>query len=119
MNAVTHAPTDLRTSGTAATPDHRVHLTTRGRLLALLALSALLLTAFAFGRSVSEAAVAPQARPSLGQVTVQPGDTLWGLARQTAPGQDPREVVAQLRRLNHLESAGLQAGQQLLLPTAA
>ena len=97
----------------------RVHLTGRGRLLVLLALVALLLGAFAFGRSASHAAVtAESGGPTLTQVTVQPGDTLWSVSRRLAPDRDPREVVAQLQRLNHLPSSGLQVGQQLLLPLA-
>lgn len=96
-----------------------VHLTGRGRLLVVLVLAALLLGAFAIGRSASSQATtttsAPAASPT--QVTVQPGDTLWTLARRLAPGHDTRNVVDQLRRLNHLTSANdLKAGQQLLLP---
>ena len=97
----------------------RVHLTGRGRLLVLLALVALLLGAFAFGRSASHAAVtAESGGPTLTQVTVQPGDTLWSVSRRLAPHRDPREVVDQLQRLNHLDSSALQVGQQLLLPLA-
>ena len=53
------------------------------------------------------------------QTTVQPGDTLWSVAQRIAPDNDPREVVAQIRRINHLHTSALQAGQLLLLPTAA
>ena len=98
---------------------NRVHLTGRGRVLVLLALVALLLGAFAFGRSASHAAVtAESGGPTLTQVTVQPGDTLWSVSRRLAPHRDPREVVDQLQRLNHLPSSALQVGQQLLLPLA-
>ena len=97
----------------------RVHLTGRGRFLVLLVLVALLLSAFAFGRSASHAAVTSESGgPTLTQVTVQPGDTLWSVSRRLAPHRDPREVVEQLQRLNHLSSSGLQVGQQLLLPLA-
>lgn len=97
----------------------RVHLTRRGRALVLLVLVALLLAAFAFGRSASHAAViAEPGGPTLTQVTVQPGDTLWSVSRHLAPHRDPREVVQQLQRVNHLPSSALQVGQQLLLPLA-
>src|SRR5690554_2063728 len=33
-------------------------------------------------------------------VVVQPGDTLWGLARQYAPSMDPREAVYIIRTAN-------------------
>ena len=97
----------------------RVHLTGRGRVLVLLALVALLLSAFAFGRSASHAAVtAESGGPTLTPMTVQPGDTLWSVSRRLAPHRDAREVVDQLQRLNHLSSSALQVGQQLLLPLA-
>lgn len=50
-----------------------------------------------------------------GSVTVQPGDTLWSIAQRTAPQRDPRQVVDQLRRLNHLNSVALTPGQTLKL----
>jgi LysM repeat protein len=46
-------------------------------------------------------------------VTVQPGDTLWSIAGQVAPGHDPRRVVERLREVNQLSSASLTPGQTL------
>jgi Tfp pilus assembly protein FimV len=46
---------------------------------------------------------------------VQPGDTLWSIARQVAPGRDPRPVVDALVEANNLHG-GLQAGQELTVP---
>lgn len=51
---------------------------------------------------------APHPRP----VHVEPGDTLWGLARQY------HTSVAELRRLNHLPSDTIYAGRTLLVPVA-
>ncbi len=45
---------------------------------------------------------------------VQPGDTLWGIATELAPGEDPRPVVDQLVELN--DSASIAAGQEIVLP---
>jgi LysM domain len=59
------------------------------------------------------ARVVPASAPA--EITVQPGETLWSIARQVAPGRDVREVVSELRRLNSLPSAELHAGQQLRL----
>jgi Tfp pilus assembly protein FimV len=96
----------------------RARLTRRGRLV-LLGLSVLVLLAvISVGRTGSQAATYVENGPSLQQTTVQPGDTLWSVAQRIAPANDPREVVAQIRRINHLTSSSLQAGQQLLLPTA-
>ncbi len=96
-----------------------VRLTRRGRALVLLGLVALLLAAFSLGRHGSSAATHLTASPVLQQTTVESGETLWSLARRVAPGNDPREVVQQIRVLNHLQGSSLQAGQQLLLPRAA
>ncbi len=106
-------------SRSTARPERRpgVHLTGRGRFVVTALLALLLLAAFAVGRSASsQAAVEPGERPVLTQVTVEQGDTLWSVARRVAPQRDPRDVVEQLRRLNHLTTARLQVGQQLLLP---
>ncbi|HEY0168540.1 MAG TPA: LysM peptidoglycan-binding domain-containing protein [Jatrophihabitans sp.] len=46
-------------------------------------------------------------------VTVQPGDTLWSIAGQVAPGRDPRQVVQSIRESNHLTSVSLSPGQTL------
>jgi Tfp pilus assembly protein FimV len=43
------------------------------------------------------------------------GDTLWSIAQQVAPGQDPRPVVDGMIEANGLHG-GLQAGQELLIP---
>ena len=110
-------------TGTADTP--QVHVTRRGRALLLMALVAVLFGAFSLGRANSQAAstsadpAAPRAAAAEEQITVQPGESLWALARRVAPENDPREVMAQIRRLNELDGSGLQVGQQLLLPAAA
>ena len=46
---------------------------------------------------------------------VEPGDTLWSIAGQVAPGRDPRPVVDGLIEANDLRG-GLQAGQELSIP---
>jgi hypothetical protein len=96
----------------------RVRLTGRGRLVLLVLAVGLLLAAISVGRAGSQAATDTQPGPSLQQTTVQQGETLWAVAQRIAPGNDPREVVAQIRRINHLPSSALRVGQQLLLPAA-
>ncbi|MDP9496076.1 MAG: LysM peptidoglycan-binding domain-containing protein [Actinomycetota bacterium] len=102
-----------------AAPRAALRLTRRGRAAVLLALVALLLGAFAAGRTASQASQEPEQRSVLSQTTVQRGESLWTVARRVAPEQDPRQVVVALRRLNSLPTAQVQAGQQLLLPAAA
>ena len=52
--------------------------------------------------------------PSIHYV-VEPGDTLWSIARRVAPGRDPRPVVDAMVEANDLRG-GLQAGQELSVP---
>ncbi len=49
-------------------------------------------------------------------ITVQPGQTLWDLAEESAPSADPRDVVADIKRLNALTVETLQPGQRLEMP---
>jgi LysM repeat protein len=49
-------------------------------------------------------------------VVVQPGDTLWSLAQEVAPEQDPRAVVDAIVDVNDLDGVGLVPGQVLQLP---
>jgi len=49
--------------------------------------------------------------------TVQPGETLWGVAVRIAPHADPRLVVARIAEINRLPGAQVFAGQQLVVPT--
>ena len=109
----------MRTTASAAPGPLR--LTRRGRALLVLMIALLLLVAFSLGQQATQAAdVAGNAGSApLEQTTVQPGESLWSVAQRIAPDNDPREVVAQIQRLNDLDSAQLQVGQQLLLPRAA
>ena len=105
----------------ATHPAPAVRLTRRGRAVLVLLLAALLLGAFSLGNDATQAAgvVSEGAASQLEQTTVQPGESLWSVAQRIAPDNDPREVVAQIQRLNDLESSQLQVGQHLLLPRAA
>lgn len=97
-----------------------IRLTRRGRVVLLLVLVGLLLTAFVLGRTGTSVAATDTAAPApYAQTTVHQGETLWSVAKRVAPGHDPRAVVEQLRALNHLSSGSVQAGQQLLLPHAS
>jgi hypothetical protein len=118
MTRTAFAP--LPTRAVAAQPlSGRLRVTRRGRLVLVLLAVALLFVGVSIGRAGSQAATVRETGPALEQVTVQPGETLWGVAQRIAPDNDPREVVSQIRRLNNLHGSTLQAGQQLLLPTPA
>ena len=49
-------------------------------------------------------------------VVVQPGDTLWTIAAQRYPGDDPRARVDEIERLNNLSNPEIVAGETLRLP---
>lgn len=46
-------------------------------------------------------------------VTVRQGQTLWSIARQIAPEQDPRDVIMKIKLDNRLVDSHLVAGQIL------
>lgn len=97
------------------TQEVALRLTRRGRLVlvGLLVLVALLSSVVL---RQSAAGSTSGSRPTLGQTTVAPGESLWSVAQRIAPGRDPRPVVDQIRQLNHLSGVTVQAGQELLLP---
>jgi nucleoid-associated protein YgaU len=103
-------------SSWAAEPVIVVRLTPRGRGIALLVLlAAIFCLGLAFG---SKASGADEAPPPVDHptVVVQPGQTLWGIAREIAPQRDPRSTIAEIRRLNALPTAEITSGQVLRLP---
>lgn len=90
--------------------------TRRGRvLMRLLVAMALLCAGSGLGLAVARADEHRGAPPAQ-TIVVEPGQTLWEIASQLAPGQDPREVIARIRATNRLDSAALSVGQRLTLP---
>ncbi len=89
----------------------RAVLTTLGALVLLVAVAAVVLLA---GGS---AAAGRDARPlPVRYHVVLPGETLWQIAGEVDSSGDPRDAVARIRELNHLESASLSTGTRLVLP---
>lgn len=94
-------------------PAAGLRLTPRGRLL-VLTLSMVLAAGVGFAGGRADAAPVPAATAG---VVVERGDTLWALARDVAaPGEDVRDVVLEIQRLNGMATAGLVAGQVIRLP---
>ncbi|MGE5605289.1 MAG: LysM peptidoglycan-binding domain-containing protein [Bacteroidota bacterium] len=46
-------------------------------------------------------------------IIVRQGQTLWSIARQIAPEQDPRDVITRIKLDNQLRDSRLTAGQTL------
>ena len=114
MTAMTFQTTSPRPLRARTAPTAGVlRLTRRGRAVLLFVLVLLTLAAFSLGRaSTSTASSASVAVRQ--EIVVQPGETLWAIARRVAPDADPRVVVERLRELNGLQGS-LQAGQRLVL----
>jgi len=103
----------------AARPEP-IRLNRRGRLFfgTLFALVALAVAYF-LGLGASQAgADSTVSTASFEQVTVMPGDTLWSIATNIAPGADTQQVVADIVSLNQLDTATVQPGQHISIPAA-
>ncbi|MGQ0630791.1 MAG: LysM peptidoglycan-binding domain-containing protein [Sporichthyaceae bacterium] len=92
-----------------------LRLTRRGRLVALgVLVVAMLGLGMTLGSEPSRASGAAGA--PVQYHLVQPGQTLWGIAQQAAPGTDPRAVIEEIISLNGLRGTTLQAGARIALP---
>ena len=109
-----------------ARPVHRVsprstlRLTRRGRVVVLLLGLVLALSAGVFLGAGSVATGQKGTPEPTRIVQVEPGETLWAIAVETAAAtgeDDVRTMVDRIERLNALESGMVLAGQRLRLPT--
>jgi LysM repeat protein len=115
-------PTQVRRTSSPSGP---LRLTRRGRRLVrtavvTLALLVALVAAVVAGVPSVQAGDTP-AEVATSSVVVQPGQTLWSVARDVAPGVDVRETVARIKDLNGLSGPSSDVvvpGQQLIVPAA-
>ncbi|MGF2950437.1 LysM peptidoglycan-binding domain-containing protein [Microbacterium alcoholitolerans] len=101
-------------------PSTRLRLTVRGRrVLATLAALPLAvgIAASALAGGAALASGDQAAAAAFDSVTVLPGDTLWSIAAEAAPGTDPRVVIEDIKRLNNLTSGAIQVGAAISIPT--
>jgi len=49
-------------------------------------------------------------------VTVQSGDSLWGIAERNAGGRDIRDFVQEIIALNNMQDSVVEAGMRLAIP---
>lgn len=98
----------------------RLRLTRRGRVVFTaiaaipLVVLALVMVLGAGGAAAESDAAGPAT--SFEYVTVDRGDSLWGIAESIAPDADPRVVIDEIIRLNGLDGAVVEPGQRLALP---
>lgn len=96
----------------------QLRLTRRGRLVLLFALVAVALAVLTLLGGPAESTNARYDPPTV-TVVVQPGQTLWDIATDVAPDEDPRVVIEEILDLNGLTDAGsIRAGQPLYVPTS-
>ena len=100
-------------------PSTTVRLTRRGRVVVVVTA---LLVAFAIGVFVTAAGSVATQHPGTAEPTkivqVGSGDTLWGIASQLSDDGDVRAMMEEIKQLNALDSADLQAGQRLVVPAS-
>ena len=97
----------------ASTLDRATVVRRRSVALVVFLLAAFLLTV-AIGRVGAEAELAD---PVAGHAVIEPGQTLWGIAVDTAPADvDPREQLRAIQDLNGLTTAEVEAWTVVLLP---
>ncbi len=94
-----------------------MRLTVRGRFLLVLVLAVVALSVVGFVTGRLSGANSDRSRPAAQRtLVVQPGDTLWSIAKEVAPGGDVRKTVYEIRKLNGLSDAMIISGQVLVLP---
>ncbi len=101
-------------------PTSRLRITARGRRVVAFLVSLPLVVALGVAVVGGGAALASneEGAPagSFAEITVMSGDTLWSIAEDLAPAADPRDVVAQITRLNALSGGSVTAGQRIAIP---
>ena len=87
----------------------------RRRVLAALVGLGIVLTVARAGAALGESSLAtPERLPHVQQVVVQPGDTLWSIARRVAPGHDVRPLVDAM--VHSLGTSTVIAGETIPVP---
>lgn len=93
-----------------------VRLTRRGRVVAVLAFLALAFAVMTTMSGWATASLSGGDTEPVRVVTVQPGDTLYGIADEVAEDGEIREMVHRIQRLNSLPGASIEEGQKLAIP---
>ena len=93
-----------------------LRLTRRGRLVVLLGALLVVLMLGVFMTAGSVASEKPGTPEPTLVVTVQPGDTLYGIAATVTTDGDVAAMVERIQTINALDSGMLAAGQRIKVP---
>ena len=112
-------PVGARAIAPARVANGAVQLTRRGRLVLLVTLAAagIALMLAVTGLVGGAAAGTTPSQPASRTIVVQPGQTLWSIARDIAPNADRRDTIARIVELNALPSSAVSAGERIAVPT--
>lgn len=113
--ADSHSVTPAHPPHEAAAALPSLRLTRRARLSVTL-LSALSMLAVIGLAALNAEPMQGRLQDAPSSVVVQVGDTLWQIAAEVAPSEDPAAVVELLRSANGLDRSALQPGQVLVIP---
>lgn len=70
---------------------------------------------FTFGSTNANASIS-SGENDFTYVSVEAGQTLWDLATELDPRTDPRDLIAEIVRLNALPTSDVEVGQRIALP---
>ncbi len=103
----------------SATPVGRLRITRRGRavITAMIAVPLVAGAVIAVLSGGMAAASGENSHAAFEYVRVESGQSLWQMAEAIAPQADPREFIADVSDLNRLETAVVQPGQRLAIPS--
>ena len=93
-----------------------LRLTRRGRVVLGLVSAAVAFVALAATGPQADAADVTSGGPATATIVVQPGDSVWSIAKSLDPAADPRALMARIRDLNALSDGVVVAGQALIVP---
>lgn len=110
----THSSPEVNAGASA-----RLRITRRGRAVLSAVVGLLVLGLIAFGAlfGATQAQASGEAsQQEFGYIVVQPGDSLWQISTGLDPKADPRDVIAEIIRLNQLVGSDVDTGQVLAVP---
>ena len=93
-----------------------VRLTRRGRLTLVAFFVSVIALLMLFLGSLAAASQQEGSAPAVRMIQVQPGDTLYDIARAEAPSADVQQTIYDIEQLNSLPSADISVGQRLAIP---